>query len=159
MSMLKTKVASQIDNDGYFVGTCIVNKDPMSQDEDAYILPHNVINIAPPENLSKINTRYKYNKESNSWNEEIDTSSFFRYKDRLFSASQLDIGVVRLLLDMKLEQYTILDVENKPITLTFLELIDLKTMLARKIMLMRGYYNMFSEKEKEAFKDLIILKE
>ena len=157
--MLKTKVASQLDNAGYFVGTCIVNKDPMSQDEDAYILPPNVVNIVPPESLSKINTRYKYNKETNSWDEEIDTSSFFRYKDRLFSASQLDVGVVRLLLDMKLDQYTILDVENEPITLKFFELIDLKTMLARKIMLMRGYYNMFSEKEKETFEDLIITKE
>lgn len=157
--MLKTKIASQIDSNGYFVGTCVVNKDPISQDEDAYILPHNVINLAPPENLSKINTRYKYNKELHAWDEEVDTSSFFRYKDRLFSAAQLDIGVVRLLLDMKLEQYTILDVENELITLTFLELIDLKTMLARKIMLMRGYYNMFSKKEKEVFKDLIILKE
>ena len=157
--MLKTKIASQIDNNGYFVGTCVVNKDPISQDEDAYILPHNVINLAPPENLNKINTRYKYNKELHAWDEEVDTSSFFRYKDRLFSAAQLDIRVVRLLLDMKLEQYTILDVENKPITISFLELIDLKTMLARKIMLMRGYYNMFSEKEKETFSDLLIYKE
>lgn len=154
--MLDTKIASQLDKNGYYVCACVVNRDPMSNDKNAYILPKDVVNIPPPENPTKLNTRFKYNEETNSWDEEVDTSSFFRFKDRIFSATQLDINLIRLLLDLKIEQYNILDVEGKSLTLTFLELIDLKTLLARKIMLMRGYYNMFSSKEKESFKDLII---
>ena len=154
--MTETRLASLIDNNGYFTGTCLVNKDPMQLDKDIYILPDNAVLLEPPKNINKPCTRYRYNLEHNCWLEEVDKSSFFRFKDRLFSATQLDINVIRLLLDTKLTNYTVLDIDNKPLTITFLELIDLKTSLARKLMLMRGYYNIFSDKEKESFKDLII---
>lgn len=149
---LELKTASCVDKDGYFIGTCVVNKDPMSEDPNAYILPENTLLVDPPTNM-RVCARYRFDAKQNAWIEELDTSSFFRFKDHIFSAQQIEIDAIRLLLDTKLKNYTLLDIENQPVKMTFLELVDFKTHLARKMFLMKGFYHIFSEEEQKDMDD------
>lgn len=118
METLQVKEASQIDKDGYFVKSCMVNEDPFHP--GVFMMPDDVIILDPPE--TKPGKRFKYILETNSWLEEdcsINKETIFEFKNTRFSINHIDISTIVILLLANEEEYKVFSyIEDKLVVMT-----------------------------------------
>ena len=136
MKKLKVRMVSTIDKNGYFIKPCLINANPLSENEE-WILPKDAVLLEPPEDI-KPNYLYKYNKENNTWIPEKNNTYFIEYKDKTYSMFQLTREVLSLLIDADYEAYRIPDINNDLIDVDKEDLIQLKKLIARKTLTQKG---------------------
>lgn len=136
MKRLKVRTVSTIDKNGYFIKPCLINANPLSEKEE-WILPDDAVLLEPPENI-KPNYLYKYNKEDNTWIPEINNTYFIEYKNKTYSIIQLNREVLSLLIDADYETYRIPDINNDLIEASKEDLVQIKRLIARKILTQKG---------------------
>lgn len=136
MKRLKVRTVSTIDKNGYFIKPCLINANPLNEKEE-WILPKDAVLLEPPENI-KPNYLYKYNKEDNTWIPEINNTYFIEYKDKTYSIVQLNREVLSLLIDADYETYRIPDINNDLIEASKEDLVQIKKLIARKILTQKG---------------------
>ena len=84
---------------------------------------------------------YKYNKETNKWILEINNTYFIEYKDKTYSILQLTREVLSLLIDADYETYRIPDINKNLIEVSKADLVQIKKLIARKILAQKEYTN------------------
>lgn len=139
MKKLKVRTVSTINKNGYFIKPCLINANPLSEKEE-WILPENAVLLEPPENI-KPNYLYKYDKENNAWIPEENNTYFIEYKDKTYSITQLNREVLSLLIDADYETYRLPDVNKNIIEVSKDDLIQIKKLIARKILMQKAYKN------------------
>lgn len=136
MKRLKVRTVSTIDKNGYFIKPCLINANPLNEKEE-WILPKDAVLLEPPKSI-KPNYLYKYNKEDNTWIPEVNNTYFIEYKDKTYSIIQLNREVLSLLIDADYETYRIPDINNDMIEASKEDLVQIKKLIARKILTQKG---------------------
>ena len=142
MKTLKTRTASIVDSNGYFIEPVLINEDPLAEKE-SWILPKNAILAEPPEEFGRYANeyRFKYDSYAKKWIKEINRSYTIEYNGNLFSINLLNVGILNLLIYSDFEEYKIPDIDKNPLTLKKEDLISIRKIVARRVLMQKGYSN------------------